>query len=81
MRRYRSGLFAVAAVVALALASPLLAQPYPMMGGYDGGGWMMGPGYGMMGPGYGPGGMMNNWGGMGPGRCTAMVPAARRTST
>lgn len=68
------GSLSVAAVVALALAGPLAAQPYGMMGGYGGGGWMMGPGYGMMGPGYGPG-MMQSWGGMGPGMMYGYGPA------
>jgi len=75
MRKIAYGLLGAAALAAVALAGPLLAQPYGgygMMGGY-GPGWMMGPGsgcgmmgrgYGMMG-GYGPGwGMM---GGYGPG--------------
>jgi hypothetical protein len=68
MRKFRYGLFAAAAVAALAIASPLQAQPYGpgMMGGGYGPGYMMGPGYGpgMMGGGYGPG-MMG--GGYGPG--------------
>lgn len=68
MSKLRYGLFGAAALVGIALTSPLQAQPYGgygpgwgMMGG-NGPGWMMGQGYGpgMMG-GYGPG-----WGG-GPG--------------
>ena len=67
MRKFRYGLFV--AVATLALASPLQAQPYGMMGGYGPGYGTMGgycPGYGMMG--YGPGwGMMGGGYGMGPG--------------
>jgi hypothetical protein len=70
MRNLRYGLFAAAAVAAMALANPVNAQPYGygpgwgMTGGY-GPGWMMDRGYGpgMMGGGYGPGWMH----GYGPG--------------
>lgn len=53
---------AAAAIVVLAFASPVKAQPYGpgMMGGY-------GPGYGMMGGGYGPGYGPGMMGGYGPG--------------
>jgi hypothetical protein len=65
MRRLRYGLIAASALAVVALANPLQAQPYGMMGGY-GPGYMMGPGYGMgygMMGGYGPGyGMMRGYG-------------------
>ncbi len=75
MRKIGYGIIGAAALVAVALASPVQAQPYGgygpgwgMMGGYGQGG-MMGPGYGngmMGGWGHGPGWMMRGYG-YGPG--------------
>jgi hypothetical protein len=82
MRNLRYGTFAVAALAAAVLASPLQAQPYGpgygmgygMMGGY---GWGDGDGAGW-GPGYGRHGWMHGWrGGYGPGMMYGYGPGSQ----
>ncbi len=79
MHNFRLIALGAAAVLAVAVVSPLVAQPYTYGPGYGmdgyGPGWMMGPGYGGR-DGYGPSWMMHRWGpGYGPGMMYGYGPA------